>query len=85
MSSNTINYVEPYPVVAIGAAALFLMYQPSSQIVFPQDVSSNVTPCQPNVQSFNNVNSVKELPPCQPTLKSLARAQYSLYPSVNDF
>ncbi len=85
MSSSTITYTESYPVVVNNPIAQFLMYEPASTVVYPKNVNSKIKPCQPTVQSFNNVNSVKELPPCQPTLKTLQQSQYTLYPSVNNF
>ena len=57
------NYVEPYPVVAGNPVALFLMYKTANTVVYPMNANSNITPCTYNVQSFNNVQFVKELPP----------------------
>ena len=83
MSSNTAYYTNGYPVVTNNPVAEFLLFQPASIRTFPQTVNSNITPCRPSVQSFNSVQFVRELPPCQPGLRQLRRMQYPLYPSVN--
>jgi hypothetical protein len=80
MSSR--NFYSGYPVVAGNKVALFLMYQQAENRTYAKNVSSKVVPCQPNVQSFNDIQFVSELPPCRPSLKELKASQYPLYPSL---
>ncbi len=85
MSTQTKNYNSAYPVVTANPIALFILYQPATTVVYNRTVNSKVTPCQPTVQSFNNINSIKELPPCQPTLKELLKGEQPLYDGLEDF
>ena len=85
MSSQPKNYTSGYPVVANNPIALFVLFTTANTVVFNKPVNSKVTPCQPTVQSFNNVNSVKELPPCQPTLKQILDNEVPLYDGLEDF
>jgi len=83
MSSNTIYFTSGYPVVTNNPIAEFLLFQPANTVIYPKNVNSKVSPCQPNVNSFNTVNFIRELPPCQPSLKQLQQSQYPIYSSVN--